>query len=68
MSDLIPEIEKREAENKPWQTNRRELEAELRNLGISKTDLKLDQAENPLILDVKNSPVDRVSGEPDFDY
>ena len=38
-----------------------DLNAELRRLGLKKTDLKLSGAK-PIILDTINNPVDRVGG------
>ena len=60
-SAQIPEIKKRDKNYKPWRSNKRELETELRTLGIRKADLKL--CEKPLFLDVVNNPVDRLTAK-----
>ena len=59
-SAQIPEIKNRDKQYKPWRSNKRELETELRTLGIRKADLKLNDCEKPLFLDVVNNAVDRV--------
>ena len=43
---------------KPWLTNSEDLLKELRKLGLSEADLKLDRM--PIILDTEHNPVDKV--------
>ena len=46
---------------KPWLTNSKDLDLEMKELGLKKRDLKLDGKNTPIVLDVMNSHVDRVS-------
>ena len=60
-SGLIPSIENAKV-LKPWLTNKKDLAAELRRLGLKKTDLKLT-GPKPIILDTINNPVDRITAK-----
>ena len=55
-------METRERELKPWNSNSKDLEDELKKLGITKDDLKLGNSsvDKPLYLDIVNNPVDKV--------
>ena len=46
---------------KPWLTNSKDLDLEMKELGLKKKDLKLDGKDIPIVLDIMNSHVDRVS-------
>ena len=59
-SDIIPDLAK-DRQLKPWLTNSKDLDVEMRELGLRKKDLKLDEKNPPVVLDVVNNPVDRVS-------
>ena len=60
--DVIPELQTRLKDMKPWLSNKKDLEDEIIKLGINKKDLNLgtNSAEKPIYLDVVNNPVDRV--------
>ena len=60
-SGLIPSIQNAKV-LKPWLTNKKDLAAELRKLGLKKTDLKLT-GPKPIILDTINNPVDRITAK-----
>ena len=45
---------------KPWLTNKNDLEVEMKQLGLRKKDLHLDDKDQPIVLDVVNNPIDRV--------
>ena len=47
----------------PWLSNKKELDTEMRKLGLIKEDLKLDLEDQPVLLDVVNNPVDRVTNK-----
>ena len=55
----MPDLE-RDKKLKPWLTNSADLDMEMRQLGLKKKDLKLDENTQPIVLDVVNNPVDRV--------
>ena len=59
--DIIPNLKLQDRQTKPWLSNRKELEDELKKLGITKNDLNLNVSDKPILLDVINNPVDRVS-------
>ena len=61
LKDIIPNLKLQDRQIKPWLSNRKELEDELRKLGITKKDLNLNIGDKPIFLDVINNPVDRVS-------
>ena len=60
--DVLPELQTRLKDMKPWLSNKKDLEDEIIKLGINKKDLNLgtNSAEKPIYLDVVNNPVDRV--------
>ena len=62
VKDVIPELQTRLKDMKPWLSNKKDLEDEIIKLGINKKDLNLgtNSAEKPIYLDVVNNPVDRV--------
>ena len=60
-ADIIPDIEKDKKKLKPWILNKNELEREMKQLGLRKEDLLLDEKIQPVVLDVMNNPVDRVT-------
>ena len=49
---------------KPWLTNKNDLELEMKQLGLRKKDLRLDDKDQPIVLDVVNNPIDRVILQP----
>ena len=57
--EILPDLTK-DRELKPWETNSKDLEVEMKQLGLEKKDLKLNGKSTPLVLDVENNPVDRV--------
>ena len=57
--DIMPDMQKNK-KLKPWLTNKIDLEKEMKQLGIKKKDLRLDDTDQPVVLDVVNNPIDRV--------
>ena len=68
ISDIIPDLQSRDRECKPWLSNKKELEEELEKLGITKKDLNLGSEEKPVYLDTINNPVDRVQNRIHLHY
>ena len=58
----MPEME-RVRDLKPWLTNKLDIESEMKLLGLKKKDLRLDEKNQPIVLDVANNHIDRVSQE-----
>ena len=55
----MPDMQKNK-KLKPWLTNKIDLEMEMKQLGLKKKDLRLDDTDQPVVLDVVNNPIDRV--------
>ena len=55
----MPDMQKNK-KLKPWLTNKIDLEMEMKQLGLKKKDLRLDDTDLPVVLDVVNNPIDRV--------
>ena len=55
----MPEME-RVRDLKPWLTNKLDIESEMKLLGLKKKDLRLDEKNQPIVLDVANNHIDRV--------
>ena len=58
----MPEME-RVRDLKPWLTNKLDIESEMKLLGLKKKDLRLDEKNQPIVLDVANNHIDRVLQE-----